>query len=146
MSVLSANSGEWHAATTDRPRSRAAMWTGRTLSGLVFAFMLFDSGIKLIPLDIVTETMSQIGWPTTPELARLLGVLGLLSAALYAFPRTALMGAILLTGYLGGAIASQLRIGAPLFSHVLFGVYLGIMVWGGLMLRNGRLRALLLDR
>ncbi|QMW23227.1 DoxX family protein [Sandaracinobacteroides saxicola] len=122
------------------------MWTGRTLSGLVFAFMLFDSGIKLIPLDIVTETMSQIGWPTTPELARLLGVLGLLSAALYAFPRTALMGAILLTGYLGGAIASQLRIGAPLFSHVLFGVYLGIMVWGGLMLRNGRLRALLLDR
>jgi DoxX-like family len=129
-------------ALTER-RSGAALWAGRALSGLAVAFMLFDGGIKLVPLSVVTETMGQIGWPTTPEMARGLGLLGLVCAALYAVPRTSLIGAILLTGYLGGAIATQLRIGAPLFSHVLFAVYLGMFVWGGLVLRDGRLRALL---
>ena len=127
-------------------RSRPGVWGGRMLSGLAVAFMLFDGGIKLVPLPVVTETMGQIGWPATPEMARGLGILALLCTALYAVPRTALIGAILLTGYLGGVIATQLRIGAPLFSHILFGVYLGLMVWGGLMLRDTRVRALLLRR
>ena len=122
--------------------SKAALWGGRTLSALVAAFMVFDGGIKLMPLPIVTETMGQIGWPATDAMARVLGVLALFCTALYAWPRTAFLGAILLTGYLGGAIATQLRIGAPVFSHLLFGVYLGLMVWGGLFLRDGRLRAL----
>ena len=123
----------------------AALWTGRVLSGAAILFMLFDGAIKLVPLAVVTETMAQIGWPATAGIARVIGVLGLLGTALYAWPRTSLTGAILLTGYLGGAIASQLRIGAPLFSHVLFGVYIGLLVWGGLVLRNPRLRALLAD-
>jgi hypothetical protein len=126
--------------------SKLLLWGGRILSGLAIAFMIFDGGIKLVPLPIVTETMGQIGWPATAEMARVLGVLGLTSTILYAFPRTALIGAILLTGYLGGAIASQVRIGAPLFSHVLFGVYLGLLVWGGLVLRSRSLRALLLQK
>lgn len=122
--------------------SKIALWGGRALSALVVAFMIFDGGIKLVPLPIVTETMGQIGWPATDAMARGLGALALFCTALYVWPRTAFLGAILLTGYLGGAIATQLRIGAPLFSHLLFGVYLGLMAWGGLFLRDGRLRAL----
>jgi DoxX-like family len=146
MTALAINTNE---AVTDAAfggRSRPAIWGGRVLSGLAVAFMLFDGGIKLVPLSVVTETMAQIGWPATPELARGLGILALICTALYAVPRTSLIGAILLTGYLGGAIATQLRIGAPLFSHILFGVYLGLIVWGGLVLRDGRVRALLLGR
>jgi hypothetical protein len=146
MSAQSMNTDETRSNAIPGPRSRNAIWGGRVLSGLAVAFMLFDGGIKLVPLPVVTETMTQIGWPATPEMARGLGVLGLVCAAIYAFPRTSLIGAILLTGYLGGAIATQLRIGAPLFSHVLFGVYLGVMVWGGLLLRDGRLRALLFGK
>ena len=97
--------------------------------------------MKLVPLDIVVTTGNQLGIPS--HLNRPLGVLLLVSAALYAFPKTSVLGAILLTGYLGGAIASHVRIGSPLFSHVLFGLYLGLMVWGGLWLRDRRLRALL---
>jgi DoxX-like family len=77
------------------------------------------------------------------NVARLLGVLAIVSTILYAIPRTSVLGAILLTGYLGGAIATQLRIGSPPFTHLLFGVYLGLMVWGGLYLRDERLRALI---
>jgi hypothetical protein len=76
-------------------------------------------------------------------LARGLGILGLVCAALYAYPRTSVLGAILLTGYLGGTVATHLRAGSPVFSHMLFGVYLGIMLWGGLYLRDDRLRALI---
>jgi hypothetical protein len=76
-------------------------------------------------------------------MARTLGVLTLLCTALYAWPRTAVLGAILLTGYMGGAMATHLRVGSPLFSHLLFGFYLGLMIWGGLWLREPRLRALI---
>ena len=123
------------------PISNKALWTGRVVSGLVVAFLLFDGAIKLIPLDIVISTSRELGIPA--EFARVLGVLTLLGAALYAFPRTAVLGAILLTGYLGGAMASHLRIGSPLFSHTLFGLYLGLMVWGGLWLRARSLRSLI---
>jgi DoxX-like family len=127
-------------------QNRTAIWCGRVLSGLIVIFMLFDSGIKFVPLAVVTETMGQIGWPTTPDMARVLGVLGFVSALFYAIPRSSVIGAILLTGYLGGAIATQLRIGAPVFSHILFGVYLGVMAWGGLVLRNGNLRKIIFGR
>ncbi|MBX9821566.1 DoxX family protein [Afipia birgiae] len=120
------------------PISTTALWTGRILSGLVILFLLFDGAIKLIPLDIVIETSRQLGIPT--NLAVTLGVLTLVGTLLYAYPRTSVLGAILLTGYLGGAIYVHVRAGSPLFSHTLFGVYLGILLWGGLYLRDERLR------
>ena len=122
---------------------RFALWCGRGLSGGVIAFMLLDSLIKLPPLGVVTETMAQLGFFATPELARGLGLLGLVCTLLYAWPRTAILGAVLLTGYFGGAIATHLRAESPLFSHLLFGVYLGAMTWGGLALRDPRVRAFL---
>jgi hypothetical protein len=116
------------------------LWTGRVLSGLVVLFLLFDGAIKLIPLDVVLTTSQEIGIPM--HLARTLGVLTLACTLLYAWPRTAVLGAILLTGYLGGAIYVHVRAGSPLFSHTLFGVYLGLIAWGGLWLRDERLRSL----
>ena len=125
------------------PISSGALWTGRVLSGLIVLFMIFDGVIKLPPLDVVTQTMTQIGWPADANVARLLGVVGLVSTVLYAVPRTSVLGAILLTAYMGGAVATHMRIGSPLFSHTLFGVYLGVIVWGGLYLRDPRVRALI---
>ncbi|GAA2825714.1 DoxX-like protein [Aminobacter aminovorans] len=130
-----------HSAIETPAISNPALWTGRVLSGALIAFLVFDAVIKLVPLQVVIDTTSALGFP--PELARTLGVLTLVCAALYAWPRTAILGAILLTGYLGGAIAIHLRIGNPLFSHTLFGVYLGLMAWGGLYLRDPRLQALI---
>ncbi|TGQ07719.1 MULTISPECIES: DoxX family protein [unclassified Mesorhizobium] len=125
------------------PVSNSALWTGRALSAVIVLFMIFDGVIKLPPLDIVTQTMAQLGWPADANVARLLGVIGLISTALYAIPRTSVLGAILLTAYMGGAISTHVRIGNPLFSHTLFGVYLGIILWGGLYLRDARVRALI---
>ena len=123
--------------------SKATRWTGTVMSGLVILFLLFDGGIKLVPLEIVTQTSGEIGLPTDASFARLLGILTLIGVVLYAIPQTAVLGAILLTGYMGGAIATHLRIDSPLFSHTLFGVYLGLLIWGGLYLREPRLRALI---
>jgi hypothetical protein len=125
------------------PLPGAAIWTGRVMSGLVILFMVFDFSIKLIPLAIVIDSMTELGYPPSANLARALGILLLACTALYAFPRTSVLGAILLTGYLGGAMATHLRIGSPIFSHLLFGLYLGLMVWGGLYLRDPRIRALI---
>lgn len=124
------------------PISSGALWTGRGLSAIIVLFMIFDGVIKLPPLDIVTQSMVPLGWPADANVARLLGIIGLVSTALYALPRTAVLGAILLTAYMGGAIATNVRVDNPLFSHTLFGVYLGIILWGGLYLRDPRLRAL----
>jgi hypothetical protein len=123
--------------------SGKALWGGRILSGLFILFMIFDGGIKLVPLDIVLQTSAELELPSTIAFARGLGILALLCTALYAYPRTSILGAILLTGYLGGAILTQLRMGNPLFSHLLFGVYLGLIMWGGLYLRDARLRVLI---
>ena len=123
--------------------SKSALLTGRVLSGLVIVFLLFDGAIKLVPWPIVTETMDRIGYGSSETLARSLGVITVACTVLYAIPPTSFVGAILLTGYLGGAMASHLRIGSPLFTHTLFGFYLALMVWGGLWLRDRRLRALL---
>ncbi|CDX41658.1 conserved membrane hypothetical protein [Mesorhizobium sp. ORS 3359] len=125
------------------PVSNGTLWTGRALSAVVVLFMIFDGVIKLPPLDIVTQTMNGLGWPTDPNVARLIGVIGLISTALYALPRTSVLGAILLTAYMGGAISTHVRIGNPLFSHTLFGVYLGVILWGGLYLRDAKVRALI---
>ena len=125
------------------PVSKPALWTGRVLSGLVTLFLLLDGGMKLVPLSIVTETMDKIGYGSSGSLARSLGAITLVCTILYAIPPTSILGAILLTGYLGGAMASHLRIGSPLFSHTLFGLYLGLMVWGGLWLRDRSLRPLI---
>lgn len=123
------------------PASGAALWTGRTLSGLVVAFLLFDGAIKVVEMDVVKQTLAELGYPT--DIAFGLGVLTLAIGVLYAIPRTSVLGAILLTGLLGGAMATHLRVGSPVFSHLLFGLYIGLMAWGGLFLRDERLRAML---
>ena len=123
--------------------SRAALWTGRVLSGLAILFLLFDGAIKLVPIQPVTDSLRELGYPATDSFARFLGVVTLACVALYAWPRTAALGAVLLTALMGGAIASHLRLGDPLFTHTLFGVYLGLLLWLGLWLRDERLRRLM---
>ena len=121
--------------------SKAKIWTSRIMSGLVILFMLADSIFKFIqPAEVVQGTID-LGYAT--HHIAIIGTLGLISILLYAIPRTAILGAILLTGYFGGAIATHLRLDNPLFSHTLFPVYLGILAWGGLWLRDERLRRLL---
>jgi hypothetical protein len=119
------------------------LWTGRTLSTVVVLFLLFDATIKLLALPIVTQTMVQLGYADSVGLARGLGILTLVCVALYVSPKTSVIGAILLTGLFGGAMATHLRVGNPVFSHFLFGAYLGLMAWGGLYLRDARLRSVL---
>lgn len=123
-------------------KADAMIWAGRVLSGLTILFFLMDGGMKIVPPPQVPETMAALGWPTDLGTIRLLAFLSLGGILLYALPRTAVLGAMLLTAYLGGAVATHVRVGSPLFSHTLFGVYLGIIMWGGLWLRDPRLRAL----
>lgn len=113
---------------------------GWVLSGLAIAFLVVDGAMKLVPFEVVTTTMIELGYD--PGLSQGLGVLILACTILYAVPRTSVLGAVLLTGLLGGAIATHLRIASPVFSHLLFGVYLGLFVWGGIWLRDARLRAI----
>ena len=124
--------------------SARLLWTGRTLSGLVVVFLLLDAGMKLVPVTPVIQAMEHLGFASTPDLARTLGGLLLACTLLYAIPRTRLLGAVLLTGYLGGAIAVQFRVGNPMLSHVLFGLYIGILLWAGLLIRDKQARVLLL--
>ena len=125
------------------PAQRWPIWIGRTLSGLVILFLVMDAGMKIAALPVVTESAVMIGWTADPGFWRAMGFLLLAITALYAWPRTAVLGAILLTGFLGGAVATHLRMSDPLFSHTLFGVYLGVALWGGLWLRDARVRNLL---
>jgi hypothetical protein len=119
------------------PSARARR-TGWALSGLTILFMLLDGGSKLALEHHTIEATTQIGYPVGA--IRPLGLTLLIITVLYAIPRTAVLGAILLTGFLGGAVASKVRIVDPLFSSVLFGVYMGIIAWAGLWLRNASLR------
>jgi hypothetical protein len=114
---------------------------GFVLSALVILFLLLDATMKLMQLPIVLETGAQLGWPATSAVP--LGIVLLVCTALYALPQTSVLGAILLTAYFGGTVATHARIGSPIFSHMLFGVYLGLMLWGGLYLRDERVRALI---
>lgn len=133
-------------ATSSATISNKQRWAGRILTGLGGAFMLFDGGFKLVtPMpQPVIDSFNQLGY--NPSISTTLGILGLTCTILYLIPRTAVLGAILLTGYFGGAIATHLRIEQPLFTHVLFPTYVAILVWGGLFLRDERVRALFRSR
>lgn len=124
--------------TTTTP---AMLWTGRVLSGLFALFMLGASVTpKLMMMPIAEQTMASLGWPAGYAFA--IGILELVLVILYLVPRTSLLGAVLMMGLLGGAMATQVRAEMPLFSNILFSVYLGLFMWGGLWLRDPRLRAL----
>lgn len=128
------------ARTGTRPRASLAR-IGVVVSALPVLFLTFDAVIKLILVDPVVTSMGELGYPVA--LARAIGALELICLLLYVVPRTSIAGAILLTGFLGGAIASHVRIESPLFTHTLFGTYVGLMIWGGLLLRHATLRALI---
>ena len=123
--------------------STKTLWAGRIMSGFVAFFLLVDAGFKLIrPLPApAVEAFGKLGYPV--EFAGGIGVLLLACVAVYLIPRTSVLGAILLTGYLGGAVASHVRVGDPWLSHALFPVYVGLLVWGGLYFREPRLRAVI---
>ncbi len=120
---------------------RAVPRAGFVLTGIAALFLLFDSIIKLLRLPVVLESFDRLGFSSDVALG--IGILELTCTILYIIPRTAILGAVLLTGVMGGAISSHVRLDDPLFSHVLFGGYLGLVIWGGLFLQDPRLRALL---
>jgi hypothetical protein len=132
------------AITVDNPSiqaiSRRARWAGRVISGLAVAFLAFDAAIKLLGMPPALEATARLGYPASTVLT--LGLLEAVCLALYLVPRTALLGALLWTGYLGGAVATHVRVGNPLASHVLFPIYIAALLWAGLWLRDTRLRAL----
>jgi hypothetical protein len=121
--------------------SKKRLWVGRVLSGLPVAFLLFDGISKVLEVPAVREAHVRLGYPAS--LARGLGILELVCIVAYVIPFTSVFGAVLLTGFLGGAIATHVRVGDPLFSHVLFPTYVALLIWGGLFLRERRLRPLL---
>ena len=116
-------------------------WVGRTLSGLGVAFLLFDSSGKLLQVQPVIDGTLALGYPR--DLVFVLGVILLAGVLAYSVPRTAVLGAVFLTAYLGGAVASQVRVEAPLATHVFFPIYVAAILWGGLLLRDARLRLFL---
>ena len=128
-------------ARRDELRSPAALWTGRILTGIAILFLTFDAAVKLAGAKEAVEGTVQLGWQ--PHHLPVIGTIALVLLVLYAIPRTAPLGAILWTGYLGGAIATQLRVDNPLFSHVLFPIYVAAILWGGLYLRDERVRRLI---
>ena len=115
--------------------------TGIVLSGLAVAFLIFDSVIKFTDMPVVRQSMIELGYPAGAAIV--IGTIEAVCLALYLMPRTSVLGVVLLTGYLGGAIATHVRVGNPLFSHVLFPTYVAALLWGGLFLREQRLRVLL---
>jgi hypothetical protein len=119
--------------------NKKTLWAGRILSGLPTLFLLFDAVMKFVKPAPVIQGTVELGYPESAILG--LGIVLLVSTILYAIPRTAVLGAILLTGYLGGAVATHVRVGGPLF-NILFPVFFGALIWGGLYLRDERLRAL----
>ena len=129
---------------TDAVPPKGQLIAGHILSGLVILFLLFDAGLKLVsPETAIKYSPPDLGWPLDVPTMTMLGLLLLIPTLLYIWPRTAILGAVLITAYLGGAVATHVRIGSPLFSHILFGVYLGLMLWCSLWLRDPRLRALI---
>ena len=122
-----------------KAQNRWSTWAGRAQTALFAVFMLGASiAPKLLGLDVAGDTLEPLGWKRDAALP--IGMLELACVALYLWPRTSVLGAILMTGVLGGAMATQFRVDAPLFSHALFGLYLGFFMWGGLWLRDPELR------
>ena len=120
--------------------SKSALWTGRILSGIAVLFMLFDGTIHLMVIQPVVDSFTQMGYPVS--ISRSLGIIELTCVILYLIPKTSFLGVVLLTGYLGGAVSAQARIDAPFFSTEIFPVYIGILAWGGLYLRDLKLRSI----
>ena len=137
ITSVSSNTQTWPVVS-----SKSMRRVGFILSSLAVLFLLIDSVMKLLALPIVLETSTQLGYQGTPGLARTLGIILFIFAVLYVYPRTSILGAVLLTGFLGGAVATHFRVESPLLTHTLFGVYLGVFVWSGLLLRDERLRML----
>ena len=127
------------SVTASMGGSDKRMWAGRIISALPVLFLLFDAVIHIIRIGPVDKAFADLGYAAS--LAVPLGIIELICLILYVIPRTSVLGAVLLTGYLGGAVATNLRVGAPLFSNVLFPVYVGVLLWAGLYLRDNRLRA-----
>lgn len=129
---------------TEKESSKIKIWMGRTLTGLAILFLLFDGIIKFFMDKLPPEALeagAALQWPI--EKMPLVGTILLVCTLLYVIPRTAVLGAILLTGYLGGAIASHVRVGSPLFSHTLFPIYVAVVIWLGLYLRDRRVKVLI---
>ena len=126
------------------PRSKGALWAGRVISGLAVLFMLMDASMKLLQLPVAVEGTTSLGYPASVIFT--LGVIQLVCLVAYLVPRTAVLGAILWVGYLGGAVATHVRLGNPLFSHILFPLYVAAFFWVGLGLRDERVRALFQPR
>jgi hypothetical protein len=124
--------------------SAIARWTGRGATGIAVLFIVFDTAVKLASAKVAVDATVQLGYAPHHVLA--IGVIELACLALYLVPRTAFVGAVLWTGYLGGAVASNVRLDNPLFSHTLFPVYVATLLWGGLYSRDARLRALFARR
>jgi uncharacterized membrane protein YphA (DoxX/SURF4 family) len=125
--------------TQTHSTSNKTRWAGRVLSGLAVLFLTWDGVIKVLTLAPVVEGFTRLGYPVT--LAVGIGILELVCVATYVIPRTSWLGAVLLTGFLGGAIATHVRVEDPLLTHTFFPIYVGLLIWGGLWLRDGRLRA-----
>lgn len=123
------------------PASKGQLWTGRILSGIGALFMLFDATIHLLQPATVVEGFAKLGFPT--GVAVPIAIVEFTCIILYLIPRTSILGAILLTGYLGGAIATQVRVSAPLFSTLLFPIYVALFLWGGLYLRDPLVRTII---
>ncbi|HEY1732785.1 MAG TPA: DoxX family protein [Terriglobales bacterium] len=117
------------------------LWVGRAISGVITLLLLLDAAMKVMRVAPVVEGTVKAGYPANSVLP--IGIILLVCLVCYAIPRTAVLGAILLTGYLGGAVATNLRISSPLLTYTLVPVYVGVLVWAGLFLREERLRALI---
>src|SRR5687768_7931129 len=124
--------------------SKARLWTARIMGGLVIAFMLVDSIPKIIPNEATTAGMAKLGYQA--DHIPIFGTLAFISTLLFVIPRTQILGVILLTGYFGGAIATHVRLGHPLFALILFPVYMAVLAWGSLWLKNKRLHKLILNK
>ena len=129
------------AASPIADASARARWAGRVLTGLAVLFLVFDATIKLVGVKEAVEGTVQLGY--APHHLPTIGLIEVACLVVYLVPRTAPLGAVLWTGYFGGAIATHLRLDNPLFTHVLFPIYVAALVWGGLYLRDARVRALL---
>ena len=125
----------------NRVGSKKMLWTGRIVSWVITALLLLDAGMKVLQVPQVMEGTLKVGYPAGA--VRPIGIILLVCLICYVIPRTSVLGAILLTGYMGGAVATNVRISAPLFSYVLTPVYVGALVWGGLFLQDERVRALI---
>jgi len=129
------------AASPAVSTSARTRWAGRILTGVAVLFLVFDTTIKLAGVKEAVEGTVQLGW--APHHLPILGLIEVACLIVYLVPRTAPLGAVLWTGYFGGAIATHLRLDNPLFTHILFPIYVAALIWGGLYLRDARVRALL---